>query len=101
MSADHATLDDLCLLVRARYPIVVLETMETGRAESLARQAASQLSMHYQIWTRSKGIRRGATIADPYIETTAEPHHALSFIEREGSGIFMMRDLVPYLDDPL
>ena len=101
MSTDLNTLDDLSLLVRAKYPIIVLETMETGRAESLARQVASQLSMHYYLWTRSKGIRRGASPGDPYVETTAEPHHALSFIEREGSGIFMMRDLAPYIEDPL
>ena len=101
MATDPATLDDLSLLVRARYPIVMLETMETGRAESLARQVASELSMHFYLWTRSKGLRRGANTGDPYVDTTAEPHHALSFIEREGSGIFMMRDLAPYLDDPL
>ncbi|MGH2898285.1 MAG: hypothetical protein ACRDMZ_06385, partial [Solirubrobacteraceae bacterium] len=93
--------ESLSLLVRARYPIVVLDTLETGRAEALARQVASELSMHYYLWTRSKGLRRGASAGDPYVETTAEPHHALSFIEREGSGIFMMRDLAPYLDDPL
>src|SRR5205085_5541514 len=75
--------------------------MESGRAESLARQVASQLSMHYYHWTRSKGIRRGANVGDPYVETTAEPQHALSFIEREGSGVFMMRDLAPYLEDPV
>ncbi|HEY9228146.1 MAG TPA: AAA family ATPase, partial [Gemmatimonadaceae bacterium] len=101
VSTDPTTLDDLSLLIRARYPIVVLETMETGRAESLARQTASELSLHYYLWTRSKGLRRGANTGDPYVEKTAEPHHALSFIEREGSGIFMMRDLAPYIDDPL
>lgn len=101
MSTDPSTLDELSLFVRAKYPIVVLETMETGRAESLARQVASQLSMHYYLWTRSKGLRRGASVGDPFVETTELPQHALTFIEREGSGIFMMRDIAPYLEDPL
>jgi hypothetical protein len=92
---------ELELLVRARYGLIALETIEAEAAEQVARQIASDLSLHYYLWTRSKGLRRGGHAGDPYIEATREPHHALEFIEREGAGIVLLRDLAPYLTDPL
>src|SRR5687767_13404185 len=76
-------LQDLELLVRAKYPIIVLDTIETGVAESLIRKAAADLSLHFYQWTRSKGLRRGAGYTDPASEDTQEPHRALSMVERE------------------
>jgi ATP-dependent 26S proteasome regulatory subunit len=92
---------ELSLLVRARYGLIVMETSEAEPAEEMARHIASELSVHYYRWTRSKGLRRGGGPGDPYVDDTKEPHKALTFIEREGSGIMLLRDLVPYLEDPL
>lgn len=94
-------LAELSLLVRARYGLIVMETAEAEPAEEMARHVASDLSVHYYHWTRSKGLRRGGGPGDPYIDDTKEPHDALTFIEREGSGIMLLRDMVPYLDNPL
>lgn len=90
---------DLELLIRARYGLIVLETLESEPAEEILRKIASNLSLHYHFWTRSKGMRRGGNF-DPLIERTQEPIDALQFVAREGTGIFLMRDLAPYLDDP-
>jgi len=99
-SADDS-LAELSLLVRARYGLIVMETPEAEPAEEMARHVAAELSVHYYHWTRSKGLRRGGTVGDPYVDDTKEPQKALTFIEREGSGIMLLRDLVPYLEDPL
>jgi hypothetical protein len=92
---------ELELLVRAHYGLIVLETNESESAEQIARQIASNLGLHYYYWTRSKGLRRGMSVNDPYVQDTQEPHKALTFIEREGSGIVLLRDMAAYLDDPL
>jgi hypothetical protein len=94
-------LAELSLLVRARYGLIVMETPEAEPAEDLARHIASDLSVHYYYWTRSKGIRRGGGVGDPHVDDTREPHKALTFIEREASGVVLLRDMVPYLEDPL
>ena len=101
MSDISASLE---LLVRARYALIVLDTVEPELAERTVRQIASNLSLHYFAWTRSKGLRRGGVrpeADDPYVAETQEPHKALLMAEREGSGCFLFRDLGAYLHEPL
>ncbi|HEY8175069.1 MAG TPA: AAA family ATPase [Gemmatimonadaceae bacterium] len=98
-SADALT--DLELLIRAHYTLIVLETVEPERAEELVRQAATDLSLHYYYWTRSKGVRRGNSAGDPYFEDTQEPVKALKYAEQDSSGVYLFRDLSTYLEDPV
>ncbi|HEU4996647.1 MAG TPA: AAA family ATPase [Gemmatimonadaceae bacterium] len=100
MSSENA-LNDLQLLIRAHYALIVLETVEPQRAEQLVRQAASELSLHYYYWTRSKGVRRGNQVGDPYFEDTQEPEKALHYAQQDSAGVYLFRDLAAYLDDPL
>jgi hypothetical protein len=93
------------LLVRARYALIVLETIEPELAEQMVRHIASDLQLHYYSWTRSKGLRRGpsggVSAGEPHAEDAKEPHKALACAEREGAGIFFFRELGPFLEDPL
>src|SRR5919109_1290810 len=71
----------------------------------MVRQIASDLSLHYYSWTRSKGLRRGpsggVSAGETHTEDAKEPHRALASAEREGAGIFFFRELGPFLEDPL
>jgi ATPase family protein associated with various cellular activities (AAA) len=92
---------DLELLVRSRYALVVLDTLEEDRAEALLRHVATQLSLPIMSWSRSKGLRRGIGMMDPVIDDSAEPVAALRTVEREGSGIYHFPAFGRYLDDPV
>jgi ATP-dependent 26S proteasome regulatory subunit len=94
-------LSDLELLIRAHYALIVIDTVEPERAEELVRQAASALNLHYYYWTRSKGVRRGNSVGDPYFEDTQEPAKALRYAEHDSAGVYLFRDLAHYLEDPL
>ena len=96
---DHGA--DIELLIRSRYSLIVLDTIELEQAEAIVKSIAARLSLHYYRWTRSKGLLRGAGAGDPKIDETLEPARALSIAEREGAGIFLFRGLGPFLDDPL
>ena len=93
------------LLVRARYALVVIDTIEPELGERMVRHIASDLSIHFYSWTRSKGLRRGpsggVSGGEPYADDTKEPQKALACAEREAAGIFFFRELGPYLEDPL
>ncbi len=95
------TVSTLELLVRARYALIVLDTIEPERAEGLVRRIASNLSLHFFGWTRSKGLRRGGEGGDPIIDGTAEPHKALRAAELEGAGCYHFRELGQHLSEPL
>jgi hypothetical protein len=100
MSFDD-TVSRLELLVRARYALIIVETIEPEMAEQMVRRVTSNLSLHYYGWTRSKGLRRGGNDGDPYIEGSKEPQQALAIGEREGAGVFLFRELGPFLTEPL
>jgi hypothetical protein len=100
LATRHLPAPDLELLVRSRYALIILDTVEAEQGEQLARQIAARLSLHYFLWTRSKGLRRRGTGADPIIDGTADPVQALASIEREGAGIYLFRELGSYLHDP-
>jgi AAA+ superfamily predicted ATPase len=99
-------LEQVDLLVRSRYGLVIVDTLEEERVEELFKQIASKLQLHYYSWTRSRGLRRGMNANDAYIdEKTAQPvkdpAEALRLVEREGSGIFHFAGLAAWFGDPV
>ena len=96
---------ELELLIRSRYGLIVLETLEEDRVESILKQIASSLSLHYYSWSRSKGLRRGMSSSQPTVdvgeEAAMDPAKALAIVEREGSGIFQFDGLDNHFDDAL
>jgi AAA+ superfamily predicted ATPase len=95
-----ATFDELQLLVRARYALIVLDTVEVERAEEGLALTASRLNLLYFSWSRSRGLRRGALPSDPTVDQTDDPALALAQIREEGAGLFHFRGLSAHLDDP-
>jgi hypothetical protein len=93
--------DELELLVRSRYGLVVIDSWEDERVEETLRHAASRLSLHYYLWRRTKGVSRGGAAGDPFADDTAEPAQALAHAEREGAGIYHFPGLGQYLEDPV
>jgi MoxR-like ATPase len=97
----NAAVAELELLIRAHYALIVMETSEPERAEELVREAASELRLHYYYWTRSKGVRRGMSPGDPYIEDTQLPEKALQYAQQDSAGVYLFRDLAAFLEDPV
>lgn len=95
------TFEELALLVRSRYALVVLETREPDRAEAGLARIASDLNLPYATWSRSRGLRRGDHPGDPAMEQTEEPAKALARALKDGAGLYHFRELGPHLDDPV
>jgi len=71
-------LHDLELLIRSRYGLIVIETAEDDRAETLLRLAADRETLPLFLWSRTRGLRRdGATSA---VYGTTDPTQALSHV---------------------
>ena len=76
MHADP--LEDLVLLLRSRPGLIVIDTPEDDRAETVARLASDRASLPFFLWSRTKGLRRDG--GDQAIYLTADPTHALAHI---------------------
>ncbi|MGQ0648682.1 MAG: hypothetical protein ACT4P7_14070 [Gemmatimonadaceae bacterium] len=79
----------------------MIDTWEIDRADRALRHVASQLSLTFHAWARSKGIRRRPEAGARLIDDTALPSDALRHVEREGSGVFHFPLLGHFVEDPV
>lgn len=98
--ADKDTFDELSLLVRARYALIVLDTREHDRAIAGIERISAELGLHLYVWSRSRGTVRGSHFTDPLVDKTAEPERGLAFIREQGAGLFVFRELATHFDEP-
>jgi hypothetical protein len=98
---ERDKIDEIALLVQARYALIILETRETERAERELARITSDLNLLFFNWSRSRGIRRGQLPSDPGVSNTMEPDKALAHVLNEGSGLFHFRDLGAHIEDPV
>ena len=92
-------LDELALLVRSNHGLVVLETPEEERAESLLIHLADRLGVPYFTWTRSRGLSRSDVDTATY--NTQQPASALTHVQHAAfPAVYHFRGLGDFLDDP-
>jgi SpoVK/Ycf46/Vps4 family AAA+-type ATPase len=93
-------LHDLELLLRSRYGLIVIDTAEEDRAETIVRLAADRVSLPLFHWSRSKGLRRdGATNA---VYGTTDPTQALAHVASAHiNALYFLRGPETLLAEPL
>ncbi len=93
-------LHDLELLLRSRYSMVVLETAEEDRAESLLMHLADRLDVPLFGWSATRGLRRSDKPSAIY--DTADPAKALAHVESARfPAVYHFKGLGPYLGDAI
>jgi SpoVK/Ycf46/Vps4 family AAA+-type ATPase len=118
---------DLRLVLRARVPLVVVQTHEEPKVVSLAERVAREQALQLFVWSAADGlvhrtfawrearddVRWG--VADGYTsQPSAEPtrHHeiegtqdlraALAHVDRKGdTGLYLLCDPQPFIEDPV
>jgi MoxR-like ATPase len=63
-------LDELDVLLRTRYGLVMIDTDEQERAATLLRHAAARRGIPFFVWSRTKGLRR-EDLGTPIYDTQA------------------------------
>ncbi len=93
-------LKDIELLIRSRYCIIFLDTVEEERAETLLKHLADHLRLPFFSWTRTKGLGREEVKGHVY--GSADPSIALTHIEHSQlPAIYHFQGLGDYLEDKL
>lgn len=91
---------DLALLLKSRFPLVVVETHEEARAVALLERCCNQAQWPFYTWSIADGLRRVMPA-----EAEAETHEltaALRSIDRSRAmGVYALLDAHPFLDEPL
>jgi hypothetical protein len=92
---------ELDVLVRARYPLVYLVTSEEQRLEAILAQLAEEHGKTLLGWSVTRGFRRLGGARGPAPEGGREPLEALAAIEKLSEpSLVVLKDFHPYLADP-
>jgi hypothetical protein len=93
-------LEELKILIRSRYGIVVIESNEEDRVESLLRLLADQINLPLFRWTRTRALERDGEGKGIY--GTGDALGALNHVRStDFSAIYFFRALEPELEDPV
>jgi SpoVK/Ycf46/Vps4 family AAA+-type ATPase len=91
---------DLTLILKSRFPLVIIETPEEPRVSALIERIANLEDLPLFKWSAADGIKRHNK-SEP-IGQTYEFAEALRYIDKtQQNGIYLLFDAHPYLDNPL
>ena len=98
-STTVAGVDDLKTLVLSYHPLIVIETVEEERVETLLAGLAARLNVQMMEWSVTSGLR--LRDAQKAIYGTADPRQMLAYIgESSGDAIYWLKDFAPSLNTP-
>jgi hypothetical protein len=102
-AATAEDFQDLCLLVRSRVPIIVLETHDESRALEMLTRLAVKETLPLFNWSATEGLQQlgfGAGMPGAE-EDLADPEPMLvSIKKRREPGVYVLCDLHPWLKEP-
>ncbi len=97
--------EELTLLIKSKYPVVFVESIDEAYVVNELQQIASQLGLIFYQWSITSGLRRGRQ-NNPYYQT-GDPEKmirtVLSLIQSDGSesGLFVLKDFDKYFENHL
>ncbi len=97
-------LDDIEVLIRARYPVIYVVTWEESRVEDAIAEIAAKREKKILTWSVCRGIVPYGTSPQSQRNTdskTCDPQVALNqVLDMVDPAIFIFKDFHPYLNDP-
>jgi len=97
--------DELRLLIKSKYPVIFVESIDEEYVVGQLRQIAGQLGLVFYQWSVTGGLRRGRQ-ENPYYQTQ-DPEKMIrtvfSLIKTESSesGLYVLKDFDRHLENTL
>jgi hypothetical protein len=98
-----SSLHELKTLILSLHPLVVIETLEEGRARGLVAAAGAELDLPFFEWSMTGGLHYGhaSESGGNPIATTAQPEGVLRHLRAlEREGLYLLKDFGSHLADP-
>lgn len=96
----QALMDDITIMIRARYPIISICSWEEKRVENLLIEVARQRNKGIFSWTITQGMINLEANGRKVSEATQDPIAALDYIQRfQQAAVFILKDFHPYMGD--
>jgi ATPase family protein associated with various cellular activities (AAA) len=98
-STPIAGIDDLKTLVLSYHPLIIIDTLDEQRVETLLDGLATRLQVQVMEWSVTSGLKRRGGLQSIY--GTADPRQLLAYIaEASGEAIYWLKDFASNLGTP-
>jgi hypothetical protein len=97
--------DELVLLIRSKYPVIFVESIDEEYVVNQLRQITSQLGLIFYLWSVTAGLQRGFR-EGPYYQT-GDPEKMIKTVlsliksDRSESGLFVLKDFDKHLENSI
>ncbi len=98
-SSTSSTLHDIRTLILSFHPLIVFETVEEERVDSILESVAVDLGLTLFEWSVTSGLRRHGQAA-PYHQTNQPPILLKYVAGLTVEGLYHLKDFAPYLENP-
>jgi hypothetical protein len=86
------------VLLRARHPLILLDTRDEARARVLIQHAADKMRLPRYVWQAHKGLHRAGAAGEP-IPNTMRPAACLYYIAKEVTpAAYDLGPIAPFVD---
>lgn len=90
-------LEDLSALIRARYPLIYLQSFEEQRCLELLEGLGAKRDCATYTWSRTKGVSKGAKS----VSDIKDPMAILAWYEElSEKSVLILKDFHPYMKEP-
>jgi hypothetical protein len=98
-TAAVAGVDDLKTLVLSYHPLIVIETVEEERVETLLGGLSARMNVTLMEWSVNTGLK--LPDAESPVYGTTDPRQLLAYVsETSGDGIYWLKDFASCLNTP-
>jgi SpoVK/Ycf46/Vps4 family AAA+-type ATPase len=97
--------DELALLIKSKYPVIFVESIDEEYVLNQLRQITSQVGLIFYQWSVTGGLQRGFN-ESPYYQT-GDPEKMMKTIlsliksDRSESGLFVLKDFDKHLENSI
>jgi adenylate kinase family enzyme len=97
--------EELVLLIKSKYPVIFVESIDEEYVVNQLRQMADQLGLIFYQWSVTAGLQRGFK-EGPYYQT-GDPEKMIKTIlsliksDRSESGLFVLKDFEKHLENSI
>jgi len=97
--------DELELMIRARYPIISIVSVEEGRVLEHLRYVSRELGKKLYVWSTATGLQLDSDIAPTHYKKVIRLPEVVESLEKiaqdNESALYFFKDLEYYLDEPI
>src|SRR5512147_1288234 len=97
--------DELTLLIRSKYPVIFVESIDEAYVVNQLRQVAGQMGLIFYQWSVTGGLQRGSN-ENPYYQT-GDPEKMIKTVlsliksDRSEPGLFVFKDFDKHLENSI